>query len=154
MITGWLADTQDAGAWWLWHLFFSVIHGSMRESDGRGRRFNGCAFLLSLLCLSLRSPFFPSPSVSLNCSLQALDFLIRQLKVSRLVGDLRVARNLSSLPLSWRSRECLTIYLIVIVTRKQTGRLTKSSAISLTLSLSFSSTIISPVTNCQATPCN
>lgn len=118
------------------YFFLSIIHGSMRESDDRGRSLQWlCLSLVSLSSLFLRPRFFPSPSFSLNCSLQALDFLIRQLKVSRLVGDLRVARNLSSLPLSRRSQECLAIYLIVTVTRKQTGRLTKSSVVSLSLSL-------------------
>lgn len=151
MITGWSANTRDAGVW-LWRLFFSIIHGSMRESDDRRKTLQWlCLSLISPLCLSV-PPIFPSLSLPFHCSLRALDFLIRQLKVSRLVGDLRVTRNLSSPPLRRRSRECLAIYLIVTVTRKQTGRLTKSSAISLALSVSTN--IISPVTNCQATPCN
>lgn len=73
--------------------FFSIIHGSMRESDDRkDASMAMCLSLVSHLSFSVSFSFSLSLSLSFNCSLRALDFLIRQLKVSRLVGDLRVAR--------------------------------------------------------------
>jgi len=64
--------SDDYGIYFFYH---SRVHAGERRL--RGRLFNSYAFLLSL-----RSPFIPSSSFSLDYSFQALDFLIRQLKVS------------------------------------------------------------------------
>lgn len=83
------------------------------------------------LCLPLVIPLYPSPFLCRSRSYSAVrlvpDFLIRQLKVSRLVDDLRAARNLSLL-LSSLARSRMPGYLLNCDRNaERTERTTKSS---------------------------